>query len=320
MRVHEPDLELALELGALSAQTDSGSVLPSNPVVTEFKAASRAARAASASPAEREDARVKLLTLFVAAGGADALFDAVDGDKDGLITRRELAAHLVKSGGAASEAGRLLALVDGDKDGLVDRTEMRAAYSTVVGSHSEGAVGGEEAANDRASSSAPQLGAQQSDFLPGQIVRIDGLSTRPDLNGVLAEVEGHADNGRINVRVPAGHSYTLVALKPASLTRAEAAHRVTVPPGRRAGDVLQVQLGGAMYNVVVPAGIGPGMSFEFQTPRDAPSTAARQQQYQATVPAGMQAGQLLEVEVNGTRYRVPIPAGHGPGMSFTFQI
>ena len=62
-------------------------------------------------------------------GGADELFDAIDEDKDGCLTRRELAAYLASCGDDAQMAARLLAAIDGDKDGLIDRSEMRDAMT-----------------------------------------------------------------------------------------------------------------------------------------------------------------------------------------------
>ena len=67
--------------------------------------------------------------LFVSGGGADKLFDAIDADKDGCLTRRELAAYLASCGDDAQMAARLLAAIDGDKDGLIDRSEMRDAMA-----------------------------------------------------------------------------------------------------------------------------------------------------------------------------------------------
>ena len=67
--------------------------------------------------------------LFVSGGGADELFDAIDEDKDGCLTRRELAAYLASCGDDAQMAARLLAAIDGDKDGLIDRSEMRDAMT-----------------------------------------------------------------------------------------------------------------------------------------------------------------------------------------------
>ena len=67
--------------------------------------------------------------LFVSGGGADKLFDAIDADKYGCLTRRELAAYLASCGDDAQMAARLLAAIDGDKDGLIDRSEMRDAMA-----------------------------------------------------------------------------------------------------------------------------------------------------------------------------------------------
>ena len=67
--------------------------------------------------------------LFVSGGGADKVFDAIDADMDGCLTRRELAAYLASCGDDAQMAARLLAAIDGDKDGLIDRSEMRDAMA-----------------------------------------------------------------------------------------------------------------------------------------------------------------------------------------------
>ena len=75
------------------------------------------------------EAKRQWRVLFVAAGGADELFNEIDSDRDGCLTRRELAEYLVARGGDGAMASRLLAAIDGDKDGLIDRTEMRNAMA-----------------------------------------------------------------------------------------------------------------------------------------------------------------------------------------------
>jgi hypothetical protein len=98
------------------------------------------------------------------------------------------------------------------------------------------------------------------------------------------EVAGHADNGRVNVRVPSldGGGTSIMALKASSLQDPLSEPAPTAPQ---------------QYQATVT-----------------------RQQYQMTVPAGMHAGMALETEVDGQRYRVPIPAGVGPGMAFLFEI
>ena len=97
----------------------------------EFKRLYRAATSASQGSLNAE-VKEQLDALFADAGGPDALFDEIDADHDGALTRREIAAYLVKRGGDGSSAVRLLTAIDGDKDGLIDKHELRAAHTRLT--------------------------------------------------------------------------------------------------------------------------------------------------------------------------------------------
>jgi len=51
-----------------------------------------------------------------------------------------------------------------------------------------------------------------------------------------------------------------------------------------------------------------------------PAAAAQLQEIEVTVPAGIEAGQAMNVEYNGTTYAIAVPDGCGPGTSFRVQI
>ena len=238
----------------------------------EFKEAHRAACAERMSDTTMETLR----TVFAAAGDPDSLFDAVDemGDKDGGITRRELAAYLVHSGGNASDAAALLSIMDGDKDGLIDRHEMRAAYRKIMGNQ------------EPAPSPPVPVKESQVGYTAGQLVILHGLARRVELNGMTGTVEGIAVDGRINVRLGPPHG-TLLALKsrnlmdarstppapsaprmvsppePRAATNSGQLFQATVPPGYQGSMPLQVRVGEAYYWVNIPPGLAPGMTFQF---------------------------------------------------------
>ena len=61
---------------------------------------------------------------------ADEVFDCIDANRDGQISKGELHAHLVNRGVSVSEttADALFAAMDIDADGVILRSELRSAF------------------------------------------------------------------------------------------------------------------------------------------------------------------------------------------------
>ena len=59
---------------------------------------------------------------------ADAVFDRIDANHDGSISREELRSHLAASGLSAESIERLYAMLDANSDGEISRDELREAY------------------------------------------------------------------------------------------------------------------------------------------------------------------------------------------------
>ena len=77
---------------------------------------------------------------------ADALFEAIDADGNGVIEREELRGYLLGGGGSAggrrnSNFETLFSKLDLDGDGVICREELRAGYlELVVGEQRESAL------------------------------------------------------------------------------------------------------------------------------------------------------------------------------------
>ena len=104
---------------------------------------------------------------------------------------------------------------------------------------------------------------------------------------------------------------------------------IMCPAGAAPGTTLQIMIGGQPQQVVVPQGAVPGQPFSVQisvpvapAPALVPTVTAAPQMsiMQVQCPAGVIAGQQIQVQGPAGVLVVQIPAGVVPGQAFTVQV
>ena len=104
--------------------------------------------------------------------------------------------------------------------------------------------------------------------------------------------------------------------------------QIPVPDGVQSGQSIEFETpDGRVYGAVVPPNVAPGDSFVVEVEAAVPTLAAPSPavaptlQMEIPVPAGVNAGQVIEVQSPaGVQYSVEVPPGVEPGGSFIVEV
>lgn len=142
-------------------------------------------RARFTPPLTMQDASTSTDAEAIAAD-ADAVFNVIDVDGDGSVSREELTKHLVGAGYTESAVGAIFSKLDSNADGVLSREELRAGFM-----------------NYSPLRTAPGLGAYNSEFVTEINADADTLfnSIDTDASGDISEMEL-----RMHLRTFSGYS------------------------------------------------------------------------------------------------------------------
>jgi len=132
-----------------------------------------------------QDAGISVDTKTIHAD-ADAVFNVIDSDGDGSVSREELTNHLVSAGYTESAVNAIFSKLDSNADGVLSRDELRAGF-----------------VNYSPLRTAPGLGAYNSEFIAEITADADTLfkSIDVDNSGDISETEL-----RMHLRTFSGYS------------------------------------------------------------------------------------------------------------------
>lgn len=188
----EGDDAIAAVAAVLASKTTSSSKSAS-----DSEAAAVADEEETEAPARKLAVDVDLALSLSAAdrkeveAEANEVFDAIDQNGDGYITRDELAQHLTGTGYSMRAIDGMFGSIDSNADGKISRAEMQAAYKRYESSSLRLALGlaaGVAARDDAAD-------ARHTRTMNGRIQTADELFSLIDTNGdgeiSLAELRAH---------------------------------------------------------------------------------------------------------------------------------